>query len=105
MGVSAANFFETTLSYTLPTLVLNLRKDALDMVSRITGRHLGLLLMDSLHDVLALLFMQDSQEAFVRSTGFLVELFSDIAKDPSRAEREPFGKGFTLGSLVTSCIV
>jgi serine/threonine-protein kinase ATR len=105
VGVSAANFFETTLSFTLPTLVLNLRKDALDMVSRITGRHLGLLLMESLHDVLALLFMQDSQEAFVRSTSFLVELFSNIAKDPSRVERQPFGKGFTLGSLVTSCIV
>ncbi len=107
LGVSAASFLTSTESYTLPALVLKRRRDGLELISRTTGRHLGVILLEHLHEILAVLFLQDDQVSFQRGTAFLVDLFNDIATDSSGADRPviPSGKGVTLASLLTSSIV
>ncbi len=106
-GVSAVNFLETTLSWTLPSLVLQRRRDALDLIVRITGRYLGVMLMDNMPGILSLLFMQDRQSSYDEGTRFLMGIFNEVTSESTRSRGS--GKspksGFSLSSLLTSCTV
>lgn len=105
LGVSTVSFLETTLSWTLPSLVLQRRRDALDLIVRITGRYLGVMLMDNMAGILSLLFMQDQQASYEEGTNFLMGIFNEVTLEPTRSSGRSPRSGFSLLSLLTSCTV
>lgn len=90
------NFFETTVRYTLPSLVVNREKETLDLLAGIVKQPLGVLLVDHSHLILAKIFMTPAQTESALS--FLVGVLQSLTR--GHGDRE-----VTAASVITTCII
>ncbi|WWC90662.1 uncharacterized protein L201_005598 [Kwoniella dendrophila CBS 6074] len=98
IGMTRQNFLETTLTHTLPALVLSRNNDALKQTASIVKKRLGVLLMDNIAHVLAQAFLHPDQTD--SALNFLVGILQDMTSGTSRAQ-----PNISVPSLMTACIV
>jgi serine/threonine-protein kinase ATR len=90
------NFFETTVRYTLPALVVECDKATLDLLAAIVKQPLGVLLVDHSHLVLAKVFMSPSKTD--AALAFLVGVLQSLTR--GHGDRE-----VSAPSVITTCVI
>ena len=94
LGQTRQNFVQTTLSHTLPALVLETDIEALETIAGIVGRRLVEILLDHMAEILVKVFL--TADLTDKCLAFLVKLF--------KANMEPGADRHVSGaSLITSC--
>ena len=96
IGYTRQNFFETTLRYTVPALVLSRNRKALEVVAAIVKKGLGVILLDNTAHILSKVFLHP------QSTGaglaFLINLLRHLTRGQPNMD-------LSTSSLMTTCIV
>ncbi|EIW68190.1 hypothetical protein TREMEDRAFT_32442 [Tremella mesenterica DSM 1558] len=95
IGFSRQNFFETTLRFTVPSLVLTCSKKELETLSSIVQEGLGVILLDNIAEILAKLFLDPKRTD--GSLTFLVDLLRNLTRHKAM--------DLSVSSLMSTCIV